>query len=117
MNKFHIVYAMLLLAFMLAGCAQQTAEIPAGMYAERVVTQVSEATLIANGGYASVPDLEIPPAGGDIHTTPAVAVYCDHRSSAQWYPLETYAYRLSNGTVWIDTAAGNSSNYRVVLVK
>jgi hypothetical protein len=109
MNRFHIVYAMLLLAFMLAGCAQQTAEIPAGMYAERVVTQVSEATLIANGGYASVPDLEIPPAGGDIHTTPAVAVYCD--------PLETYAYRLSNGTVWIDTAAGNSSNYRVVLVK
>ena len=117
MNRFHIVCAVLALALLLSGCAQQTAEIPPGMYAERVVTQASEADLIANGGYASVPDLEVPPEAGDIHTAPAVAVYGDHRSSAQWYPLETYAYRLSSGTVWIDTATGNSNNYRIVLVK
>ena len=117
MNRFHITYAMLALALMLVGCQNQTADIPAGMYAQRVVTQVAEATLIANGGFAEVPDLEIPPEGGDVHTTPAVAIYCDHRSSAQWYPLQTYAYRLSTGTVWIDTASGNSNYYRVVLVK
>jgi hypothetical protein len=117
MKKIHIVYAVLALAFVLVGCEQQAAEIPPGMYAQRVVTQVDEATLIANGGYVAVPDLEIPPEGGDVHTTPAVVIYCDHRSSSQWYPLQTFAYRLSTGTVWIDTASGNSNYYRVVLVK
>ena len=122
MNRFHIVYAMLALAFFLVGCEQQAAEIPPGTYAQRVVTQVDEATLIANGGYVAVPDLEIPPhptpeTTPDVHITPAVAIYCDHRNTAQWYPLQTYAYRFSTGTVWIDTAAGNSNYYRIVLVK
>lgn len=108
---------MLILVFFLLGCDNQTAEIPAGTYAERSVTQVSEAELIANGGYAEVPDLEVPPQDGDIHITPAVAVYCDHGSSAQWYPLQTYAYRISNGTVWIDTTASVSNYYRIVVVK
>jgi uncharacterized lipoprotein NlpE involved in copper resistance len=117
MNRFHIVYAVFIVALFLLGCDNQAAEIPAGTYAERVVTQVSEADLIANAGYAAIPDLEVPPQDGDVHITPAVAIYCDHRSSAQWYPLQTYAYRISNGTVWIDTASGNSNNYRVVVVK
>ena len=119
MNKSQIIkLAFLLIPISIGlGCEKDTILPPAGTYAQRYVQEITEANLSGQGGDVTMPSLEVAPPAGNAERMPLVLVYGDKRSQDSWTTLETSAYYFTEGLIHIDASTGDSSAYRIVVLK
>lgn len=104
-------------AFVFSGCEADTVLPAEGTYVQRYIMEITEANLTGQGGKVDMPSLSVSVPGGDQNRMPMVLVYGDKRRDNEWQRLEVSAYKFYEGTIEIDPNVGQSSYYRIVVLK